>query len=110
MAEFVIISGESIETSAVSTGINSISMTFAGADISEMVAKFTDVTDLSISGEDLVPYGIYSNLVFAVAEVDAESNVKITMQIGSNLEQRITALEESQEIQNEAIDGIILEG
>ena len=101
--EYVIIDGTSYQTESVSTGTDSISFALAGVEIATAVEKFKPVTDLSVSDEDLKPYGVYSNLTFASATVDAEGLVTVVFHIAQPAELRLAALEKSQAEQDDAI-------
>lgn len=101
--EYVIIDGASYQTESVSTGTDSVSFALAGVEIATAVEKFKPVTDLSVSGEDLKPYGVYSNLTFASATVDAEGLVTVVFHIAQPAELRLAALERSQAEQDDAI-------
>lgn len=101
--EYVIVDGTSYETESVSTGMDSISFALAGLEIATAVEKFKPVTDLSVSDEDLKPYGVYSNLTFVSATVDADGLVTVVFHIARPEELRLTALERSQAEQDDAI-------
>lgn len=101
--EYVIIDGTSYQAESVSTGTDSISFALNGLEIAAAVEKFKPVTDLSVSGEDLKPYGVYSNLIFASATVDAEGLVTVVFHIAQPAELRLAALERSQAEQDDAI-------
>lgn len=101
--EYVIIGTENYKTESVTTGVDSIGFSVADMEIADAVKKFKSVTELNIAGEDLKPYGFYSNLTFASAMVDAENNVTIKFTIASAQDLRIEALEKSQAEQDEAI-------
>lgn len=102
--EYVIVGGTSYETDFVATGTDSISFALTGLEIATAVEKFKPVTDLSVvSGEDLKPYGVYSNLTFVSATVDADGLVTVVFHIARPEELRLTALERSQAEQDDAI-------
>ena len=101
--EYVIAGGTSYETDFVATGTDSISFALTGLEIATAVEKFKPVTDLSVSGEDLKPYGVYSNLTFTSAAVDADGLVTVVFHIAQPAELRLAALEKSQAEQDEAI-------
>lgn len=101
--EYVIVGGTSYETDFVATGTDSISFALTGLEIATTVEKFKPVTELSVSGEDLKPYGVYSNLTFTSATVDAEGLVTVVFHIAQPAELRLAALERSQAEQDDAI-------
>lgn len=101
--EYVIVDGTSYQTESVSTGTDSISFALAGLEIADAVEKFKPVTDLSVSGEDLKPYGVYSNLTFTSVAVDADGLVTVVFHIAQPAELRLAALERSQAEQDDAI-------
>ena len=101
--EYVIVGGTSYETDFVATGTDSISFALTGLEIATVVEKFKPVTDLSVSGEDLKPYGVYSNLTFTSATVDADGLVTVVFRIARPEELRLAALERSQAEQDDAI-------
>lgn len=101
--EYVIIDGTRYQTESVSTGTDSISFALAGVEIATAVEKFKPVTDLSVSGEDLKPYGVYSNLTFTSAAVDADGLVTVVFHIAQPADLRLAALERSQAEQDDAI-------
>ena len=101
--EYVIAGGTSYETDFVATGTDSISFALTGLEIATAIEKFKPVTDLSVSGEDLKPYGVYSNLTFTSATVDADGLVTVVFHIAQPAELRLAALERSQAEQDDAI-------
>lgn len=101
--EYVIACGTSYETDFVATGTDSISFALTGLEIATTVEKFKPVTELSVSGEDLKPYGVYSNLTFTSATVDADGLVTVVFHIAQPAELRLAALERSQAEQDDAI-------
>lgn len=103
MNEYVIIGKENYKTESVVTGVSSIGFSIADMEIATAVEKFKSVTDLSISGEDLKPYGVYSNLSFASATADADGLVTVVFYIARPEEIRLAALEKSQAEQDDAI-------
>ena len=105
--EYVIIGEENYKTESVTTGINNISFTLADMAIVDAVEAFFDVTELKVSGADLQPYGIYKNLTFKSAKVDAEGLVTVEFHIASAEEIRIATLEQTQAEQDEVIAELI---
>lgn len=101
--EYVIVGGTSYQTESISTGTDSISFALNGLEIAAAVEKFKPVTDLSVSDEDLKPYGVYSNLTFTSATVDADGLVTVVFRIARPEELRLAALEKSQAEQDDAI-------
>ena len=101
--EYVIVGGTSYETDFVATGTDSISFALTGLEIATAVEKFKPVTDLSVSGVDLNPYGVYSNLTFTSAAVDADGLVTVVFHIAQPADLRLAALERSQAEQDDAI-------
>lgn len=110
MHEYVIVGDENYKTESVSTGIDSISFVFADMAITDAVEKFSGVTELKVSGVDLEPYGIYSNLTFTSAAVTAEGIVTVTFHIASNTEVRIAELERTQSEQDVVITDMLFGG
>lgn len=108
--EYVIIDGTSYQTESVSTGTDSINFALAGVEIATAVEKFKPVTDLSVSGEDLKPYGVYSNLTFVSATVDADGLVTVVFHIATQEEVRIKKLESTQAEQDIAISELMFGG
>lgn len=108
--EYVIVGGTSYQTESVLTGTDSISFALTGIEIAAVVEKFKPVTDLSVSGEDLKPYGVYSNLTFTSATVDAEGLVTVVFHIATKEEVRIKKLESTQAEQDIAISELMFGG
>lgn len=108
--EYVVIGEENYKTESVSTGANSISFVLADMSISDAQEKFSSVTELKVSGSDLEPYGVYENITFTSATVDASSVVTVTFHIASSEEVRIANLEVSQEEQDAAIAALMFGG
>lgn len=96
--------------STVTTGINSISFVMEGQAIEDIHTAFKDVTELTVSGEDKTTYGIYENLSFVSATVNAENLVSVTMGIKSALEADVDALKVSQAEQDELLAGLMFGG
>lgn len=110
MSEYVIIDKENYKTESVTTGVDSIGFSIAGMEIADAVKKFKTVTELSISGEDLKPYGVYSNLTFNSATVDADGLVTVVFHIATQEEIRIKNLEATQTEQDVAISELMFGG
>lgn len=91
----IISNNEKTEVLAVATSIGGISFTMENISIQNAVDKFSEVTDLSVADGEIV-CGIYKNLVFSSALVDAEGIVKITYRIKAEDEVRLDNLETSQ--------------
>lgn len=108
--EYVIIGKENYETESVVTGVDTIRFTLPDMEIAEAVEKFKSVTDLSISGKDLKPYGVYSNLTFTSATVDADGLVTVVFHIAAQEEIRVKNLEETQAEQDVAISELMFGG
>ena len=108
--EYVIIDDENYKTESVTTGVDSIGFSIADMEIADAVKKFKTVTELSISGEDLKPYGVYSNLSFASATVDADGVVTVVFHIATQEEIRIKNLEATQTEQDVAISELMFGG
>lgn len=108
--EYVIIDGTSYQTESVSTGTDSISFALNGLEIAAAIEKFKPITDLSVSGEDLKPYGVYSNLTFTSATVDADGLVTVVFHIATKEEVRIKKLESTQAEQDIAISELMFGG
>lgn len=105
--EYVNTGKESFQTESIMTGSNSISFALADMPIVEVVGKFSNLTELEVSGADLQPYGIYKNLAFASATVDTDGIVTVTFRIASDEEIRLANLEQTQAEQDEVIAELI---
>lgn len=101
--EYIKANGIEYECQTVTTGTDSITFTMEGQAVESIHTAFKDVTELTVSGEDKTPYGIYSGLTFSSAAVDAGDTVSVTMLIRPDLERRLEKVEASQDIQDEAI-------
>lgn len=91
------------ECQTVTTGTDSITFIIGGQTVESIHKAFKDVTELTILGEDKKIYGIYSGLSFALAAVDTDDIVTVTMLIKPDLELRLEKVEISQDIQDGAI-------
>lgn len=107
MREYVTINGENYKTESVVTGVDTIRFTLPDMEITEAVEKFKSVTDLSISGKDLKPYGVYSHLTFNSSTVDADGLVTVVFRIATAEEIRIKNLESTQAEQDIAISELM---
>lgn len=105
--EYVIIGEKNYKTKSISTGTDSIGFALSDMEIADAVTKFSDVTELKVSGEDLVPYGAYENLTFKSATVNADGLATIVFHIASAEEIRISNLEQTQAEQDEVIAELI---
>lgn len=105
--EYVIIGEENYKTESVSTGTNNISFTLADMAIADAVEKFSGVTGLKVSGADLEPYGVYENLTFSSATVNADGIVTVVFHVANKEEIRIVNLETTQAEQDEVIAELI---
>ncbi|MEZ3492671.1 MAG: hypothetical protein K1W38_10330 [Lachnospiraceae bacterium] len=77
------------------TGLNTISFVVQ-MTVDEAESVFKNVTELAVKSEDGEVYGEYSNVVYASVMKDAGGSVTITMQIPTQMEQQIAALQKSQ--------------
>ena len=91
------------ECQKVTTGINNISFIMEGQEIGAVHAAFKDITELTVSGEDKETYGIYENLYFTSATVNADGAVCVTMSAKPDTEIRLENLEATQDVHGEAI-------
>lgn len=105
--EYVIIGEENYKTESVNTGTDSIGFVLADMEISDVVEKFSGVTELKVSGDNLEPYGIYENLTFKSATVDTNGLVTVDFHIANAEEIRIANLEQTQTEQDEVIAELI---
>lgn len=104
MTEFVTANGNVYECRNVSTGLDSITFTVEGYTANEMMAAFADVGELSVSYAGENPHGVYENLKLETVSTNADDgSVTVVMHIKNEIERRLDALEESQDIQNGAI-------
>lgn len=108
--EYVIIDEENYKAESVTTGTDSISFALADMAIADAVTKFSDVTELDVAGADLRPYGVYRNLSFVSATVNATGLVTVRFGIASAADVRLSALAQSQEEQNVVIADILYGG
>lgn len=112
MKEIINANGMNYECSSVETTTNSISFTTEG-NADELKELLKDVKEITVSDEEGVVYGEYSNLALQSVTtniLDESENVTITFRIKSDMEIRIEALEESQNDQDETIAEIIFGG
>lgn len=124
MAEFVIVGGNTIKCSSITTGIDSISFTIPtseGLDFDETYELFQNATSLQTAGEQLVDGELVPKVhgTYPMVELDfggrfAKTGAfKFDMHIPNEVERRLAALEaaqkalaEDQEVQNGAIEEI----
>lgn len=107
--EYITANGVEYATKSATTSIDGITFTLEG-DVSEIASAFKQVTELTVSGEDKVVYGVYGNLSFSSAMVDSDGLVTVFMSIKSDMEQRVETLEQSQAEQDEVIAEIMYGG
>ena len=100
--EYITANGVEYAAKSVTTKMDGIGFTLGG-DVSEIASAFKLVTELTVSGEDKVVYGVYGNLSFSSAMVDSEGLITVFMSIKSDIEVRLDTLEQTQEIQDGAI-------
>lgn len=105
--EYVIIGEDNYKTESVTTGTDSIGFSLSDMTIADAVTKFSGVTELKVSGADLEPYGVYENLTFKSAAVNADGLVTVVFHIASAEEVRIAKLEQTQAEQDEVIAELI---
>lgn len=109
-SEYVVVGSEVYKTVSITTGLSSIAFTLSDMPIGDAVSKFSDVTGLGVAGADLQPYGVYRNLNFVSATVNATGLVTVRFSIASAADVRLSALEQSQEEQNVVIADILYGG
>lgn len=101
--EYIKAGGIEYECQTVTTGTESITFIIGGQTVESIHKAFKDITELTVLGEDKKIYGIYSGLSFALASVDVDDIVTVTMLIKPDLERRLEKVEVSQDIQDGAI-------
>lgn len=101
--EYIKAGGIEYECQTVTTGTESITFIIGGQTVESIHKAFKDITELTVLGEDKKIYGIYSGLSFALASVDVDDIVTVTMLIKPYLERRLEKVEVSQDIQDGAI-------
>lgn len=101
--EYIKAGGIEYECQTVTTGTDSITFIIGGQTVESIHKAFKDITELTVLGEDKKIYGIYSGLSFALASVDVDDIVTVTMLIKPYLERRLEKVEVSQDIQDGAI-------
>lgn len=125
MKEFVTANGRIFECSKVTTGADFITLTMENRDADDIEAFFRDVKGLTVSfgsgsglsgyseggDQDPVleePHGVYEEPQFSLSFESVtkfeDGSVAVTMHIKNEIERRLDALEEGQELQNGAID------
>lgn len=118
MKEFVTANGKIYECKSATTGLDSITMTMENQEAPDLIIAFEDVSELTIAfgekkkdqrgNEELIleePHGMYKNLKLESVTTNVENgSVSVTMRIKTEIEIRLEALEESQSLQNGAID------
>ena len=105
--EYIKAGGIEYECQTVTTGTESITFTMEGQEIASIHTAFKDVTELTVSGEDKTPYGIYSGLTFSSAAVDADDTVSVKMLIRTPTERSLDAIEKTQDEQDALIASIL---
>lgn len=105
--EIVTVGEDHYETENVSTGINQVSFTLANFNIADAKEKFSGQTSLSVSGQDMIPYGVYQDLEYESATELEDGTVIITFRILTKDEIRIRNLEQTQLEQDEVIAAIM---
>lgn len=108
--EYITANDTEYECQTVTTGINTISFSMEGQEISRVEAAFKGVTELSVSGEDKAVYGTYENLSFESATVYGDGRICVAMHIPDLTEMRIIGLEATQAEQDEAIASLMYGG
>lgn len=107
--EYITANGVEYAAKSVTTKMDGIGFTLEG-DVSEIASAFKSVTELTVSGEDKVVYGVYGNLSFSSAMVDSEGLITVFMRIKQDMEQHVETLEQSQAEQDEVIAEIMYGG
>lgn len=96
--EFVTIDGITYATENVSTGLDTISFSITEMAIEKALETFKPATELSVSKDGEEPHGVYANLKFASATVDADRLVTVTFRIASDMEKRMENIETSMSV------------
>lgn len=100
------IKGEIMEILSAGASVNSISFTMADISIQKAVERFSDAEELALLEGEVV-YGIYKNLLFTSATVDAVGNVTLKYTIQSENDIRLKQLETSQAEQDAILAEIL---
>lgn len=104
MKEFLEANGNIYECESVTTGIDSITFTIANGNATDLEQAFRTVSSLTttLEGEEN-PSGYYDHLKFDSITTHEDGSVSVTMHIKGEVERRLDALEEGQEILNGAV-------
>ena len=94
--EYITANGTEYACTKTTTSINTISFAVEGKTAEEVKTAFKQVTELTVSGENKVAYGIYNNLSYKSVTEYEDGSVEVTMHIKSDEEVRLDALEQSQ--------------
>lgn len=101
--EYVHIDGKSYEALLVTTSNGSISFTLQNMTVADAVEKFESAKTVDVSGEDQQIYGAYRNVTFAAVAINEDKSITVAFKVPSDIEQRISVLEKTQEEQDEVI-------
>ena len=91
--QYITASGIEYAAKSVSTSTNQIRFVLDEQQIGDIETAFRQVTDLTVSGEDKVIYGTYSNLSFESATVYDDGSITVVMHIPTEQEIRMAKLE-----------------
>ena len=94
--EYITANGVEYACTKATTSINTISFVVEGKTTEEVKQAFKPVTELTVSGEDKVTYGVYTNLSYESVTEYEDGSVEVIMHIKSDTEVRLEALEQSQ--------------
>lgn len=104
-----IINNVEVEIRSTVTSIGGVGFKVSGISIQDAVEQFASATELTFA-EDETVYGIYKNLTFASATVDAEGDVTVKFTIKSDIEADIAELKQTVSEQDELLAEILYGG
>lgn len=91
--EFINFGDDSYEADSIYVGINRISFMLSNFSINNAKSTFGEKTELTISSEDKVAYGIYNNLEYDSATELSDGGVVINFKILTKDELRLRKIE-----------------
>jgi len=104
-----LINNVEVEIKSTVTSIGGVGFKMSGISIQDAVGQFASATELKFAEGETV-YGIYKNLAFASATVDAEGDVTVKFTIKSDVEADIAELKQTVSEQDELLAEILYGG
>lgn len=108
--EYIKIKENQYECETMNVSETSIAFKVKGKEITEVIADVKDATELTVGDDNHEVYGVYPEVTFESATIYADESIQVVMHIPTEVEKRLSNLEESQAEQDDSIAELMYGG